>query len=342
MEKFLNNKQRTELQVEHRREDNARYADRIKAILLLDKGLSAARIAEYLLMDESTVRNYLRRYKNGGLDELCIDEYNGKSCLLNENEQEELKAELKSKIYLTTAAVITYIKENFEISYSVSGVANLLHRIGFSYKKPKVIPGKANAEAQEQFLAQLNKLKETKSSNDPLLYMDGVHPQHNSLPAYGWFPTGEETPLKTNTGRKRLNINGALNSETHEIYINESETLNATSTIALLRDLEKQYPEAENIYIVVDNAKYYKSKLVQEFLQTSKIKLLYLPPYAPNLNLIERVWLIFKKLCLANRYYESFLEFKKACLNFFARKNWKLLLPNLKSLLSENFQILNA
>ena len=52
----------------------------------------------------------------------------------------------------------------------------------------------------------------------------------------------------------------------------------------------------------------------------SKIELLYLPPYAPNLNLIERVWKFFKKKVLANAYYGSYLESKHACLNFLRKE----------------------
>lgn len=339
---FLSDLEKQELKAEHRLEEKRRYADRIKAILMLDSGYSAAQVAELLLLDEKSVGNYRRRYESGGLEELCVDEYAGKHCRLDDSQLDELERELRSKIYLTTAAVIKFIEERFGVDYCISGVASLLHRIGFGYKKPKVIPGKANAEAQQAFLDQVNKLKASKSPNDPLLFMDGVHPQHNSLPAYGWLPVGEETPLKTNTGRRRLNLNGALDSETLEIHVNEDETLNGATTIVFLKELEQRYPKAKNIFIIVDNARYYRNKLVQEFLRTSKVQLLFLPPYAPNLNLIERVWKFFKKKVLANRYYESFLEFKRACLFFFSRKHWRSLRRELFSLLTHNFQIIGA
>jgi len=71
-----------------------------------------------------------------------------------------------------------------------------------------------------------------------VLSMDGVHPQHNSVPAHGWLPKGEETKLRTNTGRKRINLNGALDSETHQIYVREDQTLNAVTTIEFLMMLE--------------------------------------------------------------------------------------------------------
>lgn len=61
------------------------------------------------------------------------------------------------------------------------------------------------------------------------------------------------------------------------------------------------------IHIICDNARYYHAQLVKDYLANSKIELVFLPPYAPNLNLIERFWKFFKKTVLYGRYYETFL-----------------------------------
>jgi transposase len=76
---------------------------------------------------------------------------------------------------------------------------------------------------------------------------------------------------------------------------------------------------------------------VQEYLKTSRIKLVFLPPYAPNLNLIERLWKFFKKEILYNRYFETFAEFEAACAAFFA--NPGRYRRELRSLLTQNFEI---
>ncbi|QYF48378.1 hypothetical protein RHABOEDO_000526 [Candidatus Rhabdochlamydia oedothoracis] len=77
-------------------------------------------------------------------------------------------------------------------------------------KKPKLIPGKVNEEAKELFSQELQNLEKELVQTDQLLYLDGVHPQHNSKPSYGWYEKGSKAILLTNTGRKRININGAL------------------------------------------------------------------------------------------------------------------------------------
>lgn len=339
MIEFLSAEEVSELQSDHKVEEYCRYADRIKSVLMRNKGYSWSEISEILLLDETTVRSYVSRYLEDGLEGLCSDNYSGRASKLSFEEEDKLCSELRSKIYPTTSSIVSFVLKEFKVKYSVGGMNKLLHRLGFSYKKPDVVPGKANAEVQLEFVSMLEELKESKDRVDPILYVDGVHPQHNSHPDYGWLPVGEKTELKTNTGRQRVTLSGALDSETLDILIREDKRLNAENTIKFLKKIEASYPLSSTIYIVLDNAGYFKGQKIKEFLLSSKIQFLYLPPYAPNLNLIERVWKFFKKKALANRYYQTFPEFRAACLQFFHKRNWKYHKEELESLLSSNFQI---
>jgi hypothetical protein len=103
----------------------------------------------------------------------------------------------------------------------------VLRRLGYVYKKPKVLPGKADAQAQRDFLANgYKKINDNKGANDPVYFMDAVHPQHNPVLAYGWIKRGQEQPLPTNTGRKRLNINGAIDLDSLAPVVRFDETIN--------------------------------------------------------------------------------------------------------------------
>ena len=339
---LLTRKERNELLEAHRHESWLRFGDRIKTILLLDSDWPVAKISEALLLDPDTVRKYRALYESGGIDELCSFSYTGKQCSLSDEALKELVTELRSKIYSCTAEVVDYIRKAFGIVYSVSGARYLLHRIGFSYKKPCLVPGKANAASQIEFLRMLSRLKARKCAKDKLYYGDGTHPQHNSLPAYGWLPKGEEVALKSNTGRQRINLSGVLDAETHELIVREHPRLNAEATIDFFKVLERLNPESKNIYVILDNAGYYKGEKIREYLKRSRIKIVFLPPYAPNLNLIERLWKFFKKRVLYNQYYETFQEFRRACLEFFTKKSFKRYRRELTSLLTERFQVVSA
>jgi len=180
-------------------------------------------------------------------------------------------------------------------------------------------------------------MKAKKGKNDPIYFADATHPQHNSIPSYGWIKKGQEKELKANCGRQRLNINGAINIETLEPTVRFYETINAQSAIDLFSRLQAKHPHATVIYVIVDNARYYRSRLLKQAMKGTKIKVVFLPPYSPNLNLIERYWKFFKKKVLNNQYYKTFAEFKQACENFFRKR--KTYLPELLSLLTENFHI---
>ena len=326
-----------ELEKFHRSLRDKRQADRIKAVIALSRGWSAAQVAEILLFDEKTSRHYFERYQRGGLKALLDDNYRGAEPKLNENQITELEHYLEEYILPDAKSVIAHIDKQYGLRYSVSGVTYLLHRLGFSYKKPTHVPGKQDPAQQQAFLDEYERLKAEKGQNDTVYFADATHPQHNSIPSYGWIKKGQEKELKANCGRQRLNINGAINIETLEPTTGFYDSINADSAIDLFSKIEAKHPNAETIYIIVDNARYYRSRLLKEYTEGTKIKLIFLPSYSPNLNLIERYWKFFKKKVLNNRYYETFGEFELACQDFFRKR--KKYFQELQTLLAENFHI---
>ena len=333
----LSQKQIAELEQLHRRLHDKRQADRVKAVIALAKGWSAAQVAEILLFDETTSRHYFERYQQGGVHALWEDNYRGAEPKLDERQMSELDKHLQEHLLPDAKAVIAHIARQYRVRYSVSGVTDLLHRLGFSYKKPTHVPGKQDPAQQQAFLKKYERIKARKGENDPIYFADATHPQHNSIPAYGWIKKGQEKELKANCGRQRLNINGAINLETLKPVTGFYETINADAARDLFAKIEVRHPAAKVIYVIVDNARYYRSRVLKKALKGTKIKLIFLPPYSPNLNLIERFWKFFKKKVLNNRYYETFAEFERACKSFF--RTWKTYVPELQTLLAENFHI---
>jgi transposase len=329
-----------ELEKLHRSLRDKHQADRVKSVIALSKGWSAAQIAEILLLDEKTSRRYFERYQQGGLPALLEDHYSGAEPKLDVHQISELEAYLEEHILPDAKSVIAHIDKQYGVRYSVSGVTDLLHRLGFSYKKPTHVPGKQDPDQQRAFLKEYEQIKANKGDNDPLYFADATHPQHNSIPSYGWIKKGQEKELKANCGRQRLNINGAINVETLEPTTGFYDTINADSAMDLFAKIESKHQDANVIYIIVDNARYYRSRLLKMYLHGTKIQLIFLPPYSPNLNLIERYWKFFKKKVLNNGYYETFEEFKQACRSFFRKR--KKYLPELQTLLTENFHIQTA
>ena len=334
----LSKQELAELRAAHRRALNVREAYRINAVILLGNGRTVADVADALLIDPDTVRSYFKRYKKGGTEELLRMNYVGSEALLDAVQLAELDAHVHTHLHLTAESVARWVKDRWEVDYTPSGMTAVLRRLGYVYKKPKLVPGKADAAKQEAFLEEYENLKQNSDEGDVILFMDATHPRHNPVASYGWIKRGEAHPLKSNTGRRRLNINGAIDVQRLSAQIRFDDTIDAISTVALFEQIERAHPTAKRITIICDNARYYRSKAVSDYLAHSRIDLLFLPPYSPNLNLIERFWKFFKRQVLYNRYYEAFEDYKTACQRFF--ENLDSYASQLRSLLTENFEII--
>lgn len=317
----LNQETIQELRVAHRACIDKKHAYKINVVILLGSGWTLEETSEALLLDTETLRNYINNYHSGGIDQLLSTNYKGSQPKLTDEQIEKLCIELDTNIHLSTKSILDYIKDEFKVEYTISGLTDLLHRLDYVYKKPKLVPPNPDIEAQELFLKYYNEFMQNKPTNEAVFFVDAVHPVHNTMASYGWIKKGREKELNSNTGRSRLNIHGAMNAETLETVVLAGEdNVNADSTIQLFEYLETLYPLAVVVYVILDNARYHFSETVQEWLETSKIKLVFLPAYSPELNLIERLWRIFKKHVLYNKYYETFTEFKEACMNFFKKQ----------------------
>lgn len=114
--------------------------------------------------------------------------------------------------------------------------------------------------------------------------------------------------VKTWSGRKRYNVLGAMDFLTKKVHtvVNDSY-ITATEVCNMLKKLRAEYTD-KSLHIVLDNARYQKCKIVQELAKNLQIYLEYIPPYSPNLNLIERLWK-FVKGKLRTKYYDDFSSF---------------------------------
>ncbi len=294
-------------------------------------------MAEALLLEDDAIRRYFTRFSEGGIKELLSNKHQGKMSYLTHKELMRLEEHLKDHTYQKIAEIINYVKEEFDIEYTDSGMRTILYQLNFVYKKPEKVPFRVDVEKQKEFIRLYPKLKKKLGKEDRLYFMDATHPEHTAVPSYGWIKKGETQVLKANPRPYRLNINGAVNIDTLDMVIRFEEKINKDTTLDFLSALRKHQPKGW-IYLICDNAGYYQSPDVQWFAENLAIKLIYLPPYSPNLNLMERIWKFFKKNVLYNKYYEEFEDMKNASKKFFRRiVEYK---DELATLVTENFQVI--
>jgi transposase len=106
-------------------EKDGRKRDRMKFILLYNDGWSYAQIAKVLLLDDQTLRNYLKDYESGGMKSLLSFHYTGRPTILSEFECKELEAHLSDNTYLTSYQIRKYIKAKYKKEYSKKGIISL-------------------------------------------------------------------------------------------------------------------------------------------------------------------------------------------------------------------------
>jgi transposase len=201
----------------------------------------------------------------------------------------------------------------------------------------KQIPEKANIHKQEQFRSETLEplIDEAQQGKIELLFMDAAH--FVLLPFLGYLYSLATRFIKSWSGRKRFSVLGAVNAVSKElVMMTEATYVDSMTVCALLKEIAIRYYD-RHIVIVLDNARYQRCLLVQRTAERLHINLVFLPPYSPNLNLIERLWKFVKKKVLYNQFYSDFQSFCRAITGCLEKTHMQYR-DELETLLRPNFQ----
>jgi transposase len=201
---------------------------------------------------------------------------------------------------------VAYIQKTWKITYSVSGLNKWLHQNGFSYKQPKGVPHKFDEQKQAEFIEEYETLRDSVSDDEPILFMDAVHPTQATKVSSGWIRKGVDKPIETTGSRTRMNVVGAVRlNHLAEAVVHDYETVNGSTIMDFLEHVKQRYLSNNTLHLVLDGAGYHRSKEVKDKAAELGITLHYLPPYSPNLNPIERLWKVMNEYARNNRYFSS-------------------------------------
>lgn len=331
------------LRLIRRASGSLRVGRRAYAILHLDDGLTFEEVARVLFMDDEAVRIWHRKWVEKGIAGLSSFEWKGSSPRLTSAQESLLAQKLEEEVFTSSAQINALVVSLFGVSFSRSGMIKLLDRLDFEYKKPKGLPRGASVAAQEEFVRQYEALLNGLMPDETVYFCDAVHPEYQSRPAHGWVRKGQKLAVQKTSGRKRLNLHGALCLETAACPIVEGDAICAETTIRLLKKIIEQCPKMRVIHVFMDNARYHHARAVQVWLKTlegQRIKLHFLPSYAPNLNAIERLWAAMHQHVTHNRFYADFEDFAAEIRAFF-----KVTLPKkwntLRDRINDTFHIID-
>ena len=311
---------------------------KLHVVYLKSLNLSHQDIALIARVNADTVTRYLQEYNEGGLAAISIVRtYKPSSKLLPH--KKEIKLLFQSSPPHTVSEAVFEIEQLTGIKLGLSACREFMRKhLGMKCRKVAAIPSKADPERQETFLENELKplLDEEKNGKGHVFFVDAAHFVMGSFLGMIWC--FERLFLKSSSGRKRYNVLGAYsNRDTSLITITNEDYINSDTIVKLLIKINSAHSDSK-VTLVMDNARYQRCNKVMDKAKELGIHLLFLPPYSPNLNLIERLWKFTKKKCLYNKYYESFANFKEAidsCLNN-VQTTFK---DQIKTLLNPKFQM---
>ncbi len=331
--------EKEELESQHSKERDRRVADRIKAVLLNAEGWSQKQIAQALRIRYETVQDHLNDYQKS---KKLKPNNGGSDSHLTPHQTIELAQHLEANTYLKVEPICAYVQHTYGITFSVSGMTKWLTRNKFSFKKPKGTPSKADPEKQAAFIKYYEDLLTTLPEDEPVEFLDAVHPTMATKITYGWIRTGKKKDklIKTTASRSRLNLLGSINLESMDITIAAHETIDSLAMEKHFASLRKKYPKAPRIHQILDNGPYNTSHATREAAKKYGILLHYLPTYSPNLNPIERVWKVMNEFTRNNRVFTTVRDFKTAIFEFFSI-TWPKISASMVDRITDNFQILN-
>ena len=283
--------------------DNHEQRLRAHLLLLLADGFSWLTIAGVLFTSSSTINRWRRRFLEGGLAAV-IDAAGRRS-------RSRLSMLWIGVIFrwVTTQTPIDYgfvrsrwtcgtvvmlLKEDFGVQVGRETVRRWLHQKDLAYRRPRPVLGPKDPKRPYK-LRKIRALLRHLPANEIAVFQDEVDVNTNPKIGSMWMLRGQQADVVTPGTNTKRYLAGSLNWRTGELILTEGAKRNADLFLAHLDDLRRRYRRYRVIHVICDNGSFHKPdrcRKVKQYLEKwgCRVKLHFLPTYAPETNPIERVW----------------------------------------------------
>lgn len=342
----LTAEQRKEIERRRKGTLDRRIYQRLTVVLAVAAGKTREEVAALLGVSLTQLSEWLRVFRNEGVDALCEIHNKGDPGNLTASQVEQLKTQICTGCFRNSDQIRDWIESTFRVRYSSSGVKDLLKRVGVTYHKVSGFLWKGDPDKQRAFVERVARHKREMVRPDAKqtrrYYVDACHPIWGLDLVYGcWLLIGQRFLVGMGSGRKRLNILGAYCPDDHE-YVDlrlTRDNINGEQFVNFLRLLRSLHPQTEKFILYVDGAKYYGSPIVKKWLRRHpEFHLSQIPAYSPNVNLIERLWKFMrsKALCKWHKTFEGMQRAVSEVLDHLEGYHGEL-----QSLMTEKFHIID-
>ena len=263
-------------------------------VIMLLVGSTREQVMKTVELTDSEIRKIVRAFNLYGVDGLIAKKRPGRTPLISGSRKEEILEEFEEpgraqRTFWTATAFHGHIAQKYRVECSYETVRRLLHEKGYVLKVPRPWPDRQDEKLREEFVDRLRTL-----AQDPdvkLWYGDETGAEGEPKPRRSWAIKGSRPKAVHNGDHVRLNILGTVCPRTGEFFAVEASRCDADVFQVFLDEAAQSItPTRKRNVLILDNATWHKrKKLDWHFFEP-----LHLPPYSPDFNPIERIWLIMK------------------------------------------------
>lgn len=267
---------------------------RLTVILALLQGIRHDQVAALYGRSRRTIQNWVRCFNEQGIDGLIERKSPGaprKISVAQSDRYRQLveQPELVDQTHWTAKKFHGFLREEFDHEVGYSTVVRWLHEQNFALKVPRPWPNRQDEEVRKAFLERLRGW--LTDDNIDLWYLDEVGVEGDPRPRRRWAKKGEKARITRNGNHIRMNVTGMVCPRTGQFYALEFSHSDSVIFQTFLNyannDVKLERPR--NL-LICDNASWHKRKSID----WRKFEPIFLPPYSPDLNPIERLWLLLK------------------------------------------------
>lgn len=307
-------------------------AERCQIVLLRARGRTLSGIAEAVGCSVSWIGRVLVRFKSDGISGLIDRRENNGQLKLDEVFLQRLyelvdgspqdygyprptwTQELLAKVMAAETGVQVH-------PATMSRALKLIHA---RWGRPRPTVGCPWSErAKNQRISMIRRAITSLRRSQVAVYLDEVDIHLNPKIGPDWMNRGTQKQVPTPGQNVKRYLCGAMDAATGQLAYVVGDRKNSNLFIAMLRRLRQRYPEKKVIHVVLDNYRIHSSKQVQEWLSEHgrHLRLHFLPPYCPQENRIERVWLDLHANVTRNHRCPNIEELMQQVIDWISRRN---------------------
>lgn len=322
IEKIILSSEEDALLEEHyKKSETALIRSRAHAVLLNNSGYHAPEISGILRCDEGTVRSWIYAFGETRISSIFPAYTNNTNASkLTERQLKQIKKTLGKPpsdeglpgVFWSVKGMKSYLTANYGVVYESDRSYHHLFAVSqFSFKFPEGFDRRRNDSlVQDRMKEVQQEMHELRRDGYLLFAADECSLAWETTFRKAWVREGEKTIIRMNREKTRRHYFGALNLASHKHELIPLTWQNAETIIGALRELTKRYPN-QKLCILWDNAAWHRAKALRDLLgeehEFAHIRLVWLPPYAPDENPEEHVWKVGKE-AVSNRCTETFNE----------------------------------